>query len=203
MVHEERTDREEIRPQYEDETIGADPSSCPETEGDESIPESAACDAAAADGEDKIAELEKQIEELKNQRLLLAADFDNYRKRSARQMEDTRKFALEKVMLDLLEVVDNLERAIGAAEKSGAPEDDPLLSGIRNVHRQFLTVLSGYGLEAVSCDAGGEFDPAVHEAVMNTPSDKPEGTILNVFKKGYILNGRVVRPAHVNVASED
>ena len=201
MFKGKKEDSAEILSESEEEMIVDDPASCAVTEDGKQ--DQGSCDTENADGTNAAAELEKQIEELKNQRLLLAADFDNFRKRSARELEDTRKYALEKIMVDLLEVVDNLDRAIAASEKAGLREEDPLLSGTRNVQKQFLKILGNYGLEQIATEEGTEFDPNIHEAVMNTPSDRPEGTILNVFKKGYMLNGRVIRASQVNVASEE
>jgi len=202
MFKDKKEDSAEILSESGEEMIVDDPASCAVTENDNGQ-DRGSCGTENADGTDAAAELEKQIEELKNQRLLLAADFDNFRKRSIRELEDTRKYALEKIMVDLLEVVDNLDRAIAASEKAGLREEDPLLSGTRNVQKQFLKILGDYGLEQIATEEGTEFDPNIHEAVMNTPSDRPEGTILNVFKKGYTLNGRVIRASQVNVASEE
>ncbi len=135
--------------------------------------------------------------ELQDQLLRLAADFDNYRKRTRREMEDARKFGIESLLRDVLPVLDNFERALAAAE-----EDDshPLVSGIRMVMKQFRDVLDHYGVRGF--DSLGEvFDPEKHEALSQMPSAEHEaGTILNEHERGYMIHERLLRPARVVVA---
>jgi molecular chaperone GrpE len=141
----------------------------------------------------------EENELLKDQLFRLAADFDNFRKRTARQMEENRKAALEQVLLDFVEVTDNFDRALKSART--AEDMGSIISGIEQLSKQFFSILEKYGLERIKCEKAGEFDPHRHEAVQHVEtSDVPDNTIVEVYKSGYALNERVVRPALVSVA---
>jgi len=136
---------------------------------------------------------------LKDQLFRLAADFDNFRKRTARQMEETRKAVLEQVLLDFLEVTDNFDRAVKSAKT--AEDMNSIVSGIEQLSRQFFSILEKYGLEKIKSEKAGEFDPHKHEAIQHIEtSEVPDNTILEVYKPGYALNSKVIRPAMVSVA---
>ena len=125
-------------------------------------------------------------------------DFENYKKRTAKHMDDVKKFAAEPLMKDLVEVADNFERAIASADKA---DKDSLMAGIKNTHRQFVNYLESNGLTRIPSEPGTEFDPHVHEAVAQIPTDEyPEETIINVLKTGYMLHGKVLRPATVTIS---
>lgn len=153
-------------------------------------------DAAAATGESDEPAGSGQAE-LQDQLLRLAADFDNYRKRTRRELDDARKFGIEGLLRDILPVLDNFERALAATE-----EDDshPLVAGIRMVMKQFRDVLQHYGVTGF--DSLGEiFDPERHEALSQMPSAEHEaGTILNEHERGYMIHDRLLRAARVVVA---
>jgi len=135
--------------------------------------------------------------QLKSQLAYLAADFDNFRKRVAREREAQAAFANEQLLRVVLPFLDNLERAIGQEGTSAGA----LLSGVRMTYGQFLAELRKFGLEQLSAE-GGPFDPSLHEAIASVPNaGKPEGTILNEVRKGYLLHGRLLRPAQVTVAA--
>jgi molecular chaperone GrpE len=135
--------------------------------------------------------------QLKNRLAYLAAEFDNYRKRIAREREAQAAFGNEQLLRAVLPFLDNLERAMRQAGSS--PE--ALLSGIRMTYDQFLSELSKFGLEQFSGE-GGAFDPSLHEAIASVPwGGKPEGTVLAEARKGYLLHGRLLRPAQVTVAA--
>jgi molecular chaperone GrpE len=141
--------------------------------------------------------LRADLEAAREQLLRMAADFDNYRKRTRRDQEDVKRFAIEGFARDLLPVVDNLERAL--AHASG---DDPVVQGVRMVFKQLTDALQGHGVKSFS-SAGQAFDPERHEAVAKQPSDAhPPGTILEEMQRGYVLHDRLLRPARVLVASE-
>lgn len=126
----------------------------------------------------------------------LQADFDNYRKRVAREREDLLKYANEQLILALLPVVDNFDRAL-AAENN---DSEKLLAGIEMISRQLMDILAREGLEAIPT-VGGQFDPEHHEAVMKEESgDHPENSITRELRRGYTYKGRVIRPAMVKVA---
>ena len=141
----------------------------------------------------------EENELLKDQLFRLAADFDNYRKRTARQMEENRKAVLEQVLLDFVEVTDNFDRALKSAQT--AEDMGSIVSGIEQLSKQFFSILEKYGLEKIKCEKAGEFDPHKHEAIQHIEtSEVPDSTIVDVYKHGYALNDKVVRPALVSVA---
>ena len=126
----------------------------------------------------------------------LKAEFDNYRKRAARDQQGLIARAHERLVKDLLPVLDDLERALGSAE---AHEEAQLEDGVRLVHRALADILRKEGLEEITTNGG--FDPHVHEALLSQPSDEAEGSVIDVVQKGYRLGDRVLRPARVVVAA--
>lgn len=159
--------------------------------------------AASADGEQvPRAELDKVKDDLskaKDALLRTAADFDNFRKRQRREMEDNKKFATEKVLLELLPVLDNLQRALGAAKD--APADAAgIVQGVKMVADQFRSVMESQGLKGFD-SVGQVFDPMKHEAVSERDAEEvPAGHVVEEFQRGYMLHDRVVRPAMVVVS---
>ena len=132
--------------------------------------------------------------------LRTAAELDNYRKRVAREKEELARFTTERVLAALLPGLDNLERAINAAQKHGA-DDSPLLDGITQVYSQFRRSLVEFGLQEVVAQAGDPFDPNLHEAVSQVESDEyPEGHVIEQLQRGYKLADRLLRPARVVVS---
>ncbi|TFH32932.1 MAG: nucleotide exchange factor GrpE [Deltaproteobacteria bacterium] len=133
---------------------------------------------------------------LKEQLAYLAAEFENFRKRVAREREALAAFGNERLLLAVLPFLDNLERAMVQAVASA----DSLLSGVRMTYDLFLSELRKFGLEQLPAQ-GGTFDPSLHEAIASVPSSEiPGGTILAEARKGYLLHGRLLRPAQVTVA---
>ena len=126
----------------------------------------------------------------------LAADFENYRKRVARDQESLVARAHERLVKELLPVLDDLERALVAAAEH---EEAKLEEGVRLVHRELESLLSREGLAEIETD--GRFDPHVHEALLAQPSDQDEGSVVEVIQKGYRLGDRVLRPARVVIAA--
>ena len=134
---------------------------------------------------------------LKEQLAYLAAEFENFRKRVAREREAQAAFGNEQLLRAVLPFLDNLERAMRQEGASAAA----LLSGVRMTHDQFLLELRKFGLEQLPAQ-GRMFDPSLHEAIASVPaSGKPGGTILAEARKGYLLHGRLLRPAQVTVAA--
>ena len=130
--------------------------------------------------------------------LRLAAEFENYKRRSQRDQSDSIKFGNEKLIKDLLPTLDNLERAIQSAEEQQST--GALLEGIILTHKQFLETLSKLGLHQIS-SLGEEFDPAKHQAVAQVESDTvPLNNVIEEYQKGYFLHERIIRPAMVTVA---
>jgi molecular chaperone GrpE len=145
--------------------------------------------AVEESGDEKVAALEDRL-------LRLAADFDNYKKRAAREREEVVAFANERLVKELLPILDDLERALDAAEQH---EEAQLEEGVRLVHRSLAGLLERHGVTSIETD--GRFDPHVHEALLAQPADGAEpGSVVQVLQKGYRLGDRVLRPARVVVA---
>lgn len=135
-----------------------------------------------------------------NDRLLrMQAEMQNLRNRTSREIADERKYAALPVLRDLLPVLDNIDRAIEAAEKAGEAEN--LLEGFRLVRQQLVTTLANHGAEPIEA-LGQTFDPNFHQAILHQPSqDAPADTVTMVTQQGYKLHDRVVRPTQVIVSS--
>jgi molecular chaperone GrpE len=132
--------------------------------------------------------------------LRTVADFDNYRKRVAREKEELARFTTERVVTALLPTLDNLERAIDAAQTHGA-ENSALLQGLTQVHSQFRRTLTEFGLQEIIATAGEPFDPNQHEAISQIESDEhEEGHVVEQFQRGYKIADRLLRPARVVVS---
>jgi len=159
---------------------------------DEAV-ETIPCDSGEsgeAPGGDEAADLRTRL-------AYLTAEFDNFRKRAAREREAQAAFGNEQLLRAILPFLDNLERAMGQSEASA----QAVLEGVRMTYDLFLSELRKFGLEPVS-SVGEAFDPARHEAIGSVPWEgKPEGTVLSEARKGYLLNGRLLRPAQVMVAA--
>jgi molecular chaperone GrpE len=142
-------------------------------------------------------DLEEQQPEEKDDRLLrLAADFENYKKRAARERSEYIALANERLIAELLPILDDLERALSAAEQH---EEAQLEEGVRLVHRSLAEALAREGLAEIPTD--GPFDPHTQEALLSQPSELEEGSILQVLQKGYLLGDRVLRPARVVISA--
>ena len=159
---------------------------------EQQAPESEEQSPEELDVEALVAERDQYLDQLQR----VTADFDNYRKRAAREYESLASRAAERLVAALLPVLDDLGRALEAAEEH---EEAKLEEGVRLVHRQLADTLRKEGLEEVPTD--GLFDPHVHEALLAQPVDGREpGEIVDVVQKGYRLGDRVLRPARVVVA---
>jgi len=152
-----------------------------------------------AELEERLAALEVERDEYLNDLKRVAADFENYRKRAARDQESLVARAHERLVKELLPVLDDLERALDAASRHSESDSLKLEDGVRLVHRALKQALDREGL--VEIETNGRFDPHVHEALLSQPSSEEEGSVLEVVQKGYRLGDRVVRPARVVVAA--
>jgi len=153
---------------------------------------------AAEDGEAELDAARRQAEEYLSDLRRLAADFDNYRKRVARDTELQSTRATESLVGELLPVLDNLERALDASEHH---EEAKVADGVKLVRQQLQDLLTRRGLEEIAAEPGDAFDPHVHEALSHQPSDQPEGSIAAIWQRGYLLGTHVMRPARVVVSS--
>jgi molecular chaperone GrpE len=149
-----------------------------------------------AEDVDEVGALRAERDDYLDRLQRLKAEFDNYRKRAARDQESFAARANEGLLRELLPVLDDLERALDAAEKhEGAKLED----GVRLIHQSLSRTLGKHGLEEI--DTSGQFDPHVHEALLAQPSDAEEGSVIEVAQKGYRLADRVLRPARVVIAA--
>lgn len=144
---------------------------------------------------------DEKYEQLNQQYIRLAADFDNYRKRQAQERENLLKFGTENALTKMLDVIDNFERGEKALEN--VDDCTKVKESFNLIHKQVLETLQKLGLEEIEAE-GQEFDPNFHDAVMQTPtSEHPEHTVINVLQKGYKMGDKVLRPALVNVATAE
>ena len=147
---------------------------------------------------DPVVEAKAEALRFKEQWMRSAADFDNFRKRSRKELEDTRKAGREELLKDLLPVFDNLERAMTSAER--ATEVKPVSDGLKMVLRQFTDTLGRSGISKVPT-VGNLFDPSLHEAIQQVETDEhPAGTVVAEVQPGYLQGDRLIRAAMVVVA---
>lgn len=145
--------------------------------------------------------LQEKYNQLNNQYIRLAADFDNFRKRQAQERENLLKYGAEETLKKLIEVLDNFDRGQKAMEK--VEDCQQVKDSFDLVCNQMKDTLKKIGLDIIETE-GKEFDPNFHEAVMQTPtSEYPEGTIINELQKGYKIGDKVLRASLVNVATAE
>ena len=183
----------------------------PETEGLEPAVEGVAATesepgddgAALAEAQDRIAALEAETAKLKDQALRALAETENIRRRSEREREDTAKFAISSFAKSLLDAADNMRRAIDAVPAEAVEQDQALatlMDGVAATERQLMAAFERNGITRIE-PVGEVFDPNFHQAMFELPgSGKPAGTIIQVIQPGYVLQGRLLRPAMVGVA---
>lgn len=151
--------------------------------------------SGAGSGDDEVARLRQEIADLRDRSMRTLADFDNFRKRSERERQDLRRYALLDPMREFLTVMDNLDLALSAG---GSAED--LKRGVEMIHRQMAELLRRFGVQEVKA-VGQPFDPTVHEAVTREESgDVQLPTVTGELRRGYTLHDRLLRPAMVKVA---
>ena len=192
-----------------EETEGtAEPGGGEEAGGEEAAPVSAVADRVADEDAETVAaeivELREQVAGLKTERddaeerfRRKAAEFQNYKKRQEKRREEVRERATEALVEELLEVRDNLDRAL---EQEA---DADIRDGVEATFRQLDEVLAGEDVEPIEPSPGAEVDPTRHEVLLNVESDRPAGTVAEVHRPGYEMAGKVLRPAQVTVAEGD
>src|SRR5438552_5873116 len=152
-----------------------------------------------SDGEDPMAGLQADLDRFRDLALRTQADFENYKKRSARERDDAIKYANNSLLERLLPIVDNFELGLSAARGEG--EDSPVFSGMSMVLKQLSDFLIENGLRPIDA-VGHKFDPNLHEAIAHEPSDEvAEGKVIRQTRRGYRLKDRLLRPATVVVSS--
>ena len=164
-------------------------------EREELLPESPSSDAEV--------EIQKLIEErdsLQDRLLRRQAEFENYRKRADRERNEYVQSASAELVRELLNVLDSFDLAIRNASSEGSAGED-MLRGLDLVYKQFLDTLGRFGLKAIEAK-GQTFDPNFHQAISTVPSDEaPENTVVEEFRRGYTLNGKLLRAAMVSVSA--
>ena len=176
--------------------------------------ETPAADAAETDAEhglnahpaDGLAPLDAVIaerDEWKDRALRVAAEMENLKRRAETQQNDARAFAIQRFAKDLLGVTDNLERALMAAPKDAEGATAGLVTGLEMTQKALLQAFDGNGLKLVKPEAGEPFNPHLHQAMMEQPSDTvPGGAVIQTMQSGFELFGRTIRPAMVVVAAK-
>ena len=173
-----------------DGTKTGDETAADQAEGSAGQPQADQADASLRD-------LQREKEALQDRLLRTAAEFDNYRKRMDRERRELSEFAASDVLLELLPIIDNFERALQA--QSG-PDADGFRKGVELIHKQMLDLLRKRGATPIDA-VGTDFDPRFHQAVIHEPSAQHrEGEVMQELQRGYMLGERLLRPAMVKVA---
>lgn len=155
-------------------------------------------EAKAAEMETKLFDAENKVREAQDQMLRVRADFENTKKRLERDKMDAIKYANERLLGEILPIMDSLDRAVSSIQEGHDPEK--IKQGLRLAQNELHKVLEVHGVEMVKA-VGVEFDPRFHEAVaMVETADAEDGVVLEEVQKGYLLNGRLVRPSRVKIA---
>ena len=165
-------------------------------------------DGGGRDESNSIEEMQRQLISAKNEaeenydRLLrVSAELENFKKRSAREMEEFKKFSNQSLIKELLPIIDNLELAIKSYSTSEARSNESLLEGVSLIHKEMLKLLEKFQVKQVE-SMGQPFDPNYHEAVMREEADNvSENTVVDELQKGYVMHNRLIRPSMVVVAA--
>ncbi len=173
-----------------------------------SLPENESAEEEAIQPDDpmkaleaKLETAEKELQETHDRLLRVSAEFENYKKRSARDMTDFRKFANETLIKEMLPVVDNLERALESTNQD-RPESKSVAEGVRMTLTEILKIFEKYQVKQIEA-LGETFDPSFHQAVMQEEDDsQPDKTITKELQKGYLMHDKLIRPAMVVVSKK-
>jgi molecular chaperone GrpE len=191
-VTEEKNIEQELNTQTEEETVEEVFAENEASEQNADMPEQEQDPA-----QQKIAELEAKLEEADNRYLRLQADFDNFRRRSRIELEASAKYRAQSIITDLLPAIDNFERAMKMEVDNEQAKS--LMQGVDMVYRSLLDALKNEGVEVIEA-VGKEFDPHLHQAVMQAEDENyGPNIVVEEFQKGYMLKDRIIRPAMVKV----
>lgn len=180
--------KEEVVDQEQQE-LKSEPEAASDEQADESIEELA----------QKLKSKEQEAQENYDRLLRVSAEFENYKKRASREMDEFRKYSNQSLIKEMLSVVDNLELAMNSADGQKTI-DKGLLDGLEMTHKEILKVFEKFKVKPISAK-GQPFDPKFHEAVMQEETvDFPENTVINELQKGYLIHDRLLRPSMVVVA---
>lgn len=191
------------------EAVGDDGESVPRTAGGSdrgsASPDKLTIEMLSAELQDlknHYEEKSKEFDEQKEQFLRLQAEFENFRRRSLKEKQESLKFGHQNLVKDLLSAVDNLERAVEHGAQIAGAEAKGILDGVELVHREVLGAMAKHAVAEIEAE-GKSFDPAVHEAMGQVPNgDVPPNTVLQVLQKGYVIHDRMLRPSRVLVSRE-
>lgn len=163
------------------------------------LPEAAPSMSDEIDSEDPMAGLQADLDRFRDLALRSQADFENYKKRCAREKEEAIKYANSSLLERLIAIADNFELGLAAARAEG--EESPIYSGMSLVLKQLNDFFAENGLQPIEAE-GKKFDPNLHESIAHEPSDKvPEGTVIRQTRRGYRFKDRLLRPSSVVVSS--
>lgn len=191
------TDKDNVKNDTENEETDKDGENSEKSDSEKE--ECIEADDIMKEMEAKIEAAAQEAKDNHDRLLRVSADFENYKKRSAREMEGLRKFANESLIKEMLPVVDNLERAIDSSNNNGGTKNS-IVEGVDMTLMEILKILEKFGVKPIE-SLGETFDPGFHEAVMQQESeDHAENTVLQEFQKGYMINDRLLRPAMVVVS---
>ena len=197
---DKNTAEERVENKQDEIAESADVNAEQQTEDLKAINQEIEAELLADNEQSETEKLQEQAANAKDQVLRIQAEMQNMRRRAERDVENAHKFALDKFSADLLPVVDNLERALSTIN-TGDDSQKAIAEGIELTLKSFLDVLVRFKIEAVD-PAGQPFDANLHQAVSMVPNpDLEANTVMEVFQKGYTLNGRLIRPAMVIVSS--
>ncbi len=155
-------------------------------------------DPGTTDSDDPMAGLQADLDRFRDLALRSQADFENYKKRAAREKEEAVKYANSALLQQLVSILDNFELGLAAAKTQA--QESPIYSGMVLVQKQLNDLLAENGLEPIEAE-GKKFDPNLHEAIGHEPSESREGTVIRQARRGYRLKDRLLRPARVVVSS--
>jgi len=193
-VTEERNTEQELNSQTDEETVEE---VFAENEASEKTEEMPAQEEEQDPMVKKVAELQGKLDEADNRYLRLQADFDNFRRRSRIELEASAKYRAQSIITDLLPAIDNFERALKMDVDNEQAKS--LKQGVEMVYRSLLDALKNEGVEVIEA-VGKEFDPHLHQAVMQAEDENfGPNIVVEEFQKGYLLKDRIIRPAMVKV----
>lgn len=192
------TEKDQIQPEHEDLQPSGQQANDTTPETPEQVEQEANAAYEAMDQQDVVVKLEQEVVEYRDKYMRLYADFENFRKRSIKEKADFMATASEGVMVAMLPIIDDFERAMNAMR----PEDEAqkaYLEGVTLIYTKLLKTLEGKGLSAMEDAKGKPMDLELHEAITQIPAPTPElqGKVVDVIEKGYVLNGKVIRYAKV------
>lgn len=193
--------KKKIKINIDTEDTAADQDAEKQALEDGKAPKSESSDAEISlkEMEAKFEAKKEEAEETYERLLRVSAEFENYKKRAAREMDEFRKYANQSLLKEMLSVIDNLELAINSSN-DGEKTDQSLIKGLNLTLNEILKVFEKFNVTPIEA-RGKTFDPAFHEAVMREETDDyPENTVISEFQKGYLIHDRLLRPAMVVVA---